>query len=181
MFTCASDRLRTFVLVSFIFALWQANAAAQQANVLDSWRVENVTVIALRNRGEIAAANARADALAQRPAIVGALEDPMISPAIDHYPFDMPEEESEFRLERKHGSSLDSQENTKRLSTAVREHSMRNPAGCLRHSAYRAGAFVFKAQSARLHRARCTDLTALGSCSDRLQCGRGNKSQLSRA
>jgi hypothetical protein len=91
MFTCASDRLRTFVLVSLIFALWQANAAAQQANVLDSWRVEDVTRIALRNRGEIAAANA--------------LEDPEISPSIDHDPFDMPEEEGEFRLERKHGSS----------------------------------------------------------------------------
>jgi outer membrane protein TolC len=32
---------------------------------------------------------ARANAAAQRPAIVGALEDPMISPSIDHYPFNM--------------------------------------------------------------------------------------------
>jgi outer membrane protein TolC len=52
-----------------------------------------VNDIAVRNRAEVSAANARAEALAQRPAIVGALEDPMISPSIDHYPFDMMEEE----------------------------------------------------------------------------------------
>jgi outer membrane protein, heavy metal efflux system len=46
-------------------------------------------------RAEIAAARARADALAQRPAIVGALDDPIVSPSIDHYPFEMmPEEEA---------------------------------------------------------------------------------------
>lgn len=46
-------------------------------------------------RAEIIAARARADALAQRPAIVGALEDPIVSPSIDHYPFKMmPEEEA---------------------------------------------------------------------------------------
>jgi outer membrane protein TolC len=45
------------------------------------------------NRGEVAAARARAEALAERPAIVGALEDPMISPSVDHYPFRMMDEE----------------------------------------------------------------------------------------
>lgn len=52
----------------------------------------DVTREAVAHRSEIAAARARAEALAQRPAIVGALEDPMVSPAIDHYPFDMMEE-----------------------------------------------------------------------------------------
>jgi outer membrane protein, heavy metal efflux system len=54
--------------------------------------LQAVTAAARANRGEIQAALARASALAQRPAIVGALEDPMISPAIDHYPFDMMDE-----------------------------------------------------------------------------------------
>lgn len=45
------------------------------------------------NRAEIAAARARAEALGQRPQIVSALEDPMLSPAIDHYPFEMMDEE----------------------------------------------------------------------------------------
>jgi cobalt-zinc-cadmium efflux system outer membrane protein len=55
--------------------------------------LERVAEYARRNRGEVAAAEARASALAQRPFIVGALEDPMVSPAIDHYPFDMMDEE----------------------------------------------------------------------------------------
>lgn len=49
--------------------------------------------MAIENRAELLAANARAEAMAVRPAIVGALEDPMISPSIDHYPFDMPADE----------------------------------------------------------------------------------------
>ena len=55
--------------------------------------LDAVTQFAVRHRTEIAAADARAEALAQRPAIVGALEDPMLSPSIDHYPFKMMEEE----------------------------------------------------------------------------------------
>ena len=41
---------------------------------------------ARENRSELAAMRARADAMAERPAIVAALEDPMIFPSIDHYP-----------------------------------------------------------------------------------------------
>jgi outer membrane protein TolC len=61
--------------------------------------LERVAEYALRNRGEIVAAQARASALAQRPSIVGALEDPMVSPAIDHYPFDMMDEEGGSRYD----------------------------------------------------------------------------------
>ena len=61
--------------------------------------LETVARNALRNRGEIAASQARAESLAQRPAIVGALEDPMISPSIDHYPFDMMDEEGGSRYD----------------------------------------------------------------------------------
>lgn len=50
-------------------------------------RLSDVTTIALENRAEITAAKARADALAQRPSIVSALEDPMVSVSVDHYPF----------------------------------------------------------------------------------------------
>ena len=61
--------------------------------------LETVVQRALQNRGEISAARARAESLAQRPAIVGALEDPMISPSIDHYPFDMMDEEGGSRYD----------------------------------------------------------------------------------
>lgn len=50
-------------------------------------RLSDVAAIALQNRAEIAAAKARADALAQRPAIVSSLQDPMVSVSVDHYPF----------------------------------------------------------------------------------------------
>ena len=42
--------------------------------------------LAQENRAEIRAARDKAEAAQQRPAIVGALDDPMISPSIDHYP-----------------------------------------------------------------------------------------------
>lgn len=64
-----------------------------------SLTLETVVSSALRNRGEIAAAQARAESLAQRPSIVGALEDPMISPSIDHYPFAMMDEEGGSRYD----------------------------------------------------------------------------------
>lgn len=50
-------------------------------------RLSDVAAIAQQNRAEIAAAKARADALAQRPAIVSSLQDPMVSVSVDHYPF----------------------------------------------------------------------------------------------
>lgn len=42
--------------------------------------------IAMEQRAEIRAAHARALAGQQRPAIVSALEDPILSPSLDHYP-----------------------------------------------------------------------------------------------
>lgn len=64
-----------------------ATAPTDTAILPSPLRLPDVTVIALRNRAEIVAANARADALAQRPAIVSSLEDPMVSVSVDHYPF----------------------------------------------------------------------------------------------
>lgn len=88
------------LLVGLALAGLHMGAAAEDISAdrwsLDAWRLDDVTEIALRNRAEVSGANARAEALAQRPAIVGALEDPMIAPSIDHYPFDMPEEGGEM-------------------------------------------------------------------------------------
>jgi outer membrane protein TolC len=70
--------------------LWRAQAIAQELTA--PLRLADVVRIAVEKRAEIAAAVARANAAAQRPAIVGALEDPMISPSIDHYPFDKMDE-----------------------------------------------------------------------------------------
>lgn len=83
-------------LVGLALAALQTNAAVPEQALPDAWRLQEVTQIALRNRAEVSAANARAEALEQRPAIVAALEDPMVSPSIDHYPFDMPKEEGEM-------------------------------------------------------------------------------------
>jgi len=53
------------------------------------WDVGHVVQMALEKRPEITAARERVEAARARPAIVSALEDPMLSPAIDHYPFDV--------------------------------------------------------------------------------------------
>jgi outer membrane protein TolC len=73
-----------------------ATAWAQSEVLPDVLSLDEAVRIALHNRGEIAAARARADGLAERPAIVGALEDPMVSPSIDHYPFDMEDDETDM-------------------------------------------------------------------------------------
>ncbi|WKN21108.1 TolC family protein [Azotobacter vinelandii] len=74
--------------MSLVLAVWIADAVAVDSALPDPLRLADVTAIALANRAEVSAANARADALAQRPAIVSALEDPMVSASIDHYPYD---------------------------------------------------------------------------------------------
>lgn len=74
-------------------AVVQGSASAAPVLLPDPLQLSDVMEFASRNRAEVSAAHARADALAQRPAIVGALEDPMISPSIDHYPFRMMEDE----------------------------------------------------------------------------------------
>ncbi len=74
--------------MSLVLALWAADAVAADSALPDPLRLADVAAIALSNRAEVSAANARAEALAQRPAIVSALEDPMISASIDHYPYD---------------------------------------------------------------------------------------------
>ena len=63
-------------------------AWGQAADSLPSpLHLEQALQIARGHRAEIVAARARAQAFAQRPAIVSALEDPMIYPSLDHLPF----------------------------------------------------------------------------------------------
>jgi len=84
--------------VALIYALTIGVAAAQTATALPTpLSLDDAIRIARENRSEVAALGARAEALSQRPAIVGALEDPMLSPAIDHYPFKMMEGEESGR------------------------------------------------------------------------------------
>jgi len=83
---------------AIVYALTIGVAAAQTTTALPTpLTLDDVARIARENRSEIAALSARAEALAERPAIVGALEDPMLSPAIDHYPFEMMEGEENGR------------------------------------------------------------------------------------
>ena len=65
-----------------------ANAHAEAPERLpEPLRLDQVIDYARAHRAEIAASRARARAVAERPAIVTALEDPMVSPSIDHLPF----------------------------------------------------------------------------------------------
>ena len=74
-----------------VSAVWSAVAVAEE--IATPLRLADVVRMAREQRAEVAAAVARAEAAAERPAIVGALEDPMISPSVDHYPFDMMDDE----------------------------------------------------------------------------------------
>lgn len=83
---------RNGLALSVFFAVLASIALCTPVSAQDlpvPLRLTDVVRIATERRAEITAAGARAMAAAQRPAIVGALEDPMISPSIDHYPFTM--------------------------------------------------------------------------------------------
>ena len=79
------------IRVGFIAAMSSAaltSAMAQPASPVPSpLSLADVVRIASARRDEITAARARSLAAEQRPAIVSALEDPMISPSLDHLPF----------------------------------------------------------------------------------------------
>lgn len=63
--------------------------------------LSEVIRLASAERQELAAAEARVRASAERPAIVSALEDPMISASIDHKPFNMRGMDYSFALEQR--------------------------------------------------------------------------------
>jgi outer membrane protein TolC len=67
---------------------WPIAAAAQAISVLPSpLSLGDVIRLASERRDEIHAARARTHAGEARPTIVSALQDPMISPSLDHLPF----------------------------------------------------------------------------------------------
>jgi outer membrane protein, heavy metal efflux system len=92
--TRAVIAMRPYSVLLLVLLLAAATAttetAAQTKPVLPSpLRLGDVIRVATERRDEIAAARARARAAEERPAIVSALEDPMISPSVDHWPFEL--------------------------------------------------------------------------------------------
>jgi outer membrane protein TolC len=79
-----------------------ASAGAQTRDPLPSpLRGEDVVRLARERRAEVGAARARTGAAAQRPAILSALEDPMVAPSIDHLPFMFGGADVSFTIEQR--------------------------------------------------------------------------------
>ena len=70
-----------------LFGVSAETQARQSAYPGEPLTLNAVLKLAAERRAEIAAARARVRAAEARPAIVGALEDPMVSASIDHLPF----------------------------------------------------------------------------------------------
>ena len=80
--------LRFALLLTVAATIWPASVAAQTSPVLPSpLSLGDVLRLASERRDEIQAAHARIRAGEARPSIVSALQDPMISPSLDHLPF----------------------------------------------------------------------------------------------
>ena len=79
---------RTGVTLMLLCAGLTATVVAQTPETLPSpLSLADVLRVANERRSEIEAARARTRAAEQRPVIVSALPDPMVSPSIDHLPF----------------------------------------------------------------------------------------------
>ncbi len=80
--------MRLVLILAIGTIVLSAKVAAQTAAVLPApLSLADVIRVASERRDEIRAARARTLAAEARPAIVSALDDPMISPSIDHLPF----------------------------------------------------------------------------------------------
>ena len=80
--------LRFVLLVTAWATAWPSSSAAQRTPLLPSpLSLGDVIRLASERRDEIQAARARVRAGEARPTIVSALQDPMISPSLDHLPF----------------------------------------------------------------------------------------------
>ncbi|HEU4691523.1 MAG TPA: TolC family protein, partial [Vicinamibacterales bacterium] len=80
--------LRVGFVIAMSGTVLAGGASAQIAPALPSpLSLGDVVRIAGQRRDEIAAARARRLAAEQRPAMVSALDDPMLSPSLDHLPF----------------------------------------------------------------------------------------------
>lgn len=78
-------RLPRCLLATIVLTSGTAHAAAPPA-LPTPLGLEDVRSLAPEYRAEIAAARTRVRAAERRPAIVSALEDPMIAPSLDHLP-----------------------------------------------------------------------------------------------
>lgn len=92
---------RTVCAVLASFAAPLPGVAQDMAPLPDPLTLEDVATYARQHRQEIVAAWARARAADQRPAIVSALEDPMIMPSIDHLPFMLDGADVSLMIEQK--------------------------------------------------------------------------------
>lgn len=92
---------RSFVLLVMIVAASPVSALSQTTQALPSpLGLGDVIRIAGERRDEIQAARARTRAGEARPTIVSALEDPVISPSLDHLPFMMGGADVSFTIEQ---------------------------------------------------------------------------------
>jgi outer membrane protein TolC len=90
-----------FTLLLVWATTWPAAAAAQNPLGLPSpLSLGDVIRLASERRDEIQAARARIRAGEARPAVVSALQDPMISPSLDHLPFMLGGADVSFTIEQ---------------------------------------------------------------------------------
>lgn len=82
-----SARLRIVVLITVAAACAATRSSAQSIPLPSPLSLHDALRIAAERRDEIHAARAKTRAGEARPAIVSALDDPMISPSLDHLPF----------------------------------------------------------------------------------------------
>ena len=93
--------LRVALLVLVMVLIRPSLAAAQTTPVLPSpLRLGDVIRLASERRDEIQAARERIRAGEARPTIVSALEDPMLSPSLDHLPFMLGGADMSFTIEQ---------------------------------------------------------------------------------
>ena len=93
--------LRFALLLTVWATTWPTAAAAQTPPVLPSpLSLGDVIRLASERRDEIQAARARMRAGEARPTIVSALQDPMISPSLDHLPFMLGGADVSFTIEQ---------------------------------------------------------------------------------
>jgi outer membrane protein TolC len=81
-----SKTVTSALLVARIF-LQPVHAETGEFALPEPLTVEEAVQFARDHRSEIVAAHASAAAASERPAIVSSLEDPMLMPSVDHYPF----------------------------------------------------------------------------------------------
>jgi cobalt-zinc-cadmium efflux system outer membrane protein len=80
-------RLWVFACLIFLLSATSPARAHERDELPNPLRLEDVLAYGRAHRQEIVSARARARAAGEKPAIVSALEDPMVMVSIDHLPF----------------------------------------------------------------------------------------------